>query len=55
MPLPGPSSPQFFLWGLSYGLLDVLNQHFLHNFHLSKVQTTLLQFSYFIAYVSHAT
>ncbi|KAL1408797.1 hypothetical protein Q8F55_005611 [Vanrija albida] len=41
----------FFLWGLSYGLLDVLNQHFLHNFNLTKTQSTLLQFSYFIAYL----
>lgn len=38
----------FFLWGFSYGLLDVLNQHFLTIFGLTKTQTTLLQFAYFI-------
>ncbi|WVQ93033.1 hypothetical protein IAU59_000097 [Kwoniella sp. CBS 9459] len=41
----------FFLWGLSYGLLDVLNKHFLTIFGLTKVQSTLLQFAYFIAYL----
>jgi hypothetical protein len=57
---------QFFLWGLSYGLLDVLNKHFLTicmastgTFHvqtnsspvgLTKVQSTLLQFAYFFSY-----
>ncbi|ORY32003.1 major facilitator superfamily domain-containing protein [Naematelia encephala] len=41
----------FFLWGFSYGLLDVLNQHFLDIFNLTKTQTTLLQFAYFVAYL----
>ncbi|RSH94902.1 hypothetical protein EHS25_004708 [Saitozyma podzolica] len=44
----------FFLWGLSYGLLDVLNQHFLTIFHLDHTQTTLLQFAYFVAYLTTA-
>ncbi|BEI79894.1 hypothetical protein CcaverHIS002_0104230 [Cutaneotrichosporon cavernicola] len=42
----------FFLWGFSYGLLDVLNQHFLTVFQLkSKTETTMLQFAYFISYL----
>ncbi|WVR08902.1 hypothetical protein IAU60_005961 [Kwoniella sp. DSM 27419] len=44
-------SSLFFLWGLSYGLLDVLNKHFLDHFGLEKVESTLLQFAYFIAYL----
>ncbi|WVQ81341.1 hypothetical protein IAT38_003464 [Cryptococcus sp. DSM 104549] len=41
----------FFLWGLSYGLLDVLNKHFLTIFGLTKTQSTLLQFAYFVSYL----
>ncbi|GMK56699.1 hypothetical protein CspeluHIS016_0305390 [Cutaneotrichosporon spelunceum] len=42
----------FFLWGFSYGLLDVLNQHFLTVFQLkSKTETAMLQFAYFISYL----
>ncbi|KAL7420655.1 hypothetical protein Q5752_004606 [Cryptotrichosporon argae] len=41
----------FFLWGLSYGLIDVLNAHFLAIFGLTKTQSTLLQFAYFVAYL----
>ncbi|OXC69725.1 hypothetical protein AYX13_01894 [Cryptococcus neoformans] len=44
-------SSLFFLWGLSYGLLDVLNKHFLTIFGLTKTQSTLLQFAYFISYL----
>lgn len=40
----------FFLWGLSYGLLDVLNKHFQEVLHVNKRQSTLLQFAYFGAY-----
>lgn len=40
----------FFLWGLSYGLLDVLNKHFQESLHVTKAQSGLLQFSYFGAY-----
>lgn len=40
------------LWGFSYGLLDVLNQHFLTVFELkSKTETTMLQFAYFVSYL----
>ncbi|ODN76862.1 hypothetical protein L202_05452 [Cryptococcus amylolentus CBS 6039] len=41
----------FFLWGLSYGLLDVLNKHFLTVFGLTKTKSTLLQFAYFVSYL----
>nr|ODO03910.1 L-fucose transporter [Cryptococcus depauperatus CBS 7855] len=45
----------FFLWGLSYGLLDVLNKHFLEicnrTVGLTKTQSTLLQFAYFVSYL----
>ena len=40
----------FFLWGLSYGLLDVLNKHFQDQLSVSKAQSGWLQFSYFGAY-----
>jgi FHS family L-fucose permease-like MFS transporter len=40
----------FFMWGLSYGLLDVLNKHFQEVLHISKAQSGLLQFAYFFAY-----
>src|SRR5471030_1448658 len=40
----------FFMWGLSYGLLDVLNKHFQESMGITKAQSGLLQFSYFFAY-----
>lgn len=40
----------FFLWGLAYGLLDVLNKHFQESLHVSKTRSTLLQAAYFGAY-----
>ncbi len=40
----------FFLWGLSYGLLDVLNKHFQETLHITKDKSTLLQMAYFGAY-----
>lgn len=40
----------FFMWGLSYGLLDVLNKHFQEMLHVSRAQSTLLQMAYFGAY-----
>ena len=40
----------FFMWGLSYGLLDVLNKHFQDALHISKAQSGLLQAAYFGAY-----
>src|SRR5687767_7812951 len=40
----------FFLWGLAYGLLDVLNKHFQEALQVNKQQSTLLQAAYFGAY-----
>lgn len=40
----------FFMWGLSYGLLEVLNKHFQEILHVSKAQSGLLQMAYFGAY-----
>lgn len=40
----------FFLWGLAYGFLDVLNKHFQETLNVSKARSTLLQAAYFGAY-----
>ncbi|MGC4037266.1 MAG: L-fucose:H+ symporter permease [Chitinophagaceae bacterium] len=40
----------FFLWGLAYGLLDVLNKHFQEALGVTKTRSTLLQAAYFGAY-----
>ncbi len=40
----------FFLWGLSYGLLDTLNKHFQNTLHVSKANSAWLQAAYFGAY-----
>jgi FHS family L-fucose permease-like MFS transporter len=40
----------FFLWGLAYGLLDVLNKHFQESLSITKTRSTLLQGAYFGAY-----
>lgn len=37
----------FFLWGFSYGLLDVLNKHFQTVLNISKLESTGLQVMYF--------
>jgi FHS family L-fucose permease-like MFS transporter len=37
----------FFLWGFSYGLLDVLNSHFQGVLNITKLQSTGLQVMYF--------
>ena len=37
----------FLIWGLAYGLLDVLNKHFQETLHVGKAQSTLLQMAYF--------
>jgi MFS family permease len=37
----------FFLWGFSYGLLDVLNKHFQTVLDITKLQSTGLQVVYF--------
>lgn len=40
----------FFLWGLSYGLLDVMNQNFQTHLGITKANSGLLQMAYFGAY-----
>lgn len=40
----------FFLWGLSHGLLDVLNKHFQDSLNVSKAQSGYLQMAYYGAY-----
>ncbi|HEU4555051.1 MAG TPA: L-fucose:H+ symporter permease [Chitinophaga sp.] len=40
----------FFMWGLAYGLLDVLNKHFQEALNITVKRSTLLQFAYFGAY-----
>ena len=40
----------FFLWGLSYGLLDVLNKHFQESLQVTRANSGLLQAAYFGAY-----
>ena len=41
----------FFIWGLAYGLLDVLNKHFQDTLHVGTAQSTWLQIAYFGAYL----
>jgi len=41
----------FLIWGLAYGLLDVLNKHFQDTLHVGKAQSTWLQMAYFGAYL----
>ena len=40
----------FFLWGMAYGLLDVLNKHFQETLNITTTRSTLLQAAYFGAY-----
>lgn len=40
----------FFLWGFSYGLLDVLNKHFQETLDITRARSALLQAAYFGAY-----
>ena len=40
----------FFLWGVAYGLLDVLNKHFQETLNINKSRSTYIQFAYFGAY-----
>ncbi len=40
----------FFMWGLSHGLLDVLNKHFQDTLGISHAHSALIQSSYFAAY-----
>lgn len=37
----------FFLWGFSYGLLDVLNKHFQNVLGVTRLESTGLQVMYF--------
>jgi len=41
----------FLIWGLAYGLLDVLNKHFQLTLHVGKAQSSWLQIAYFGAYL----
>ncbi|WP_347092278.1 sugar MFS transporter [Sphingomonas parapaucimobilis] len=41
----------FFIWGLAYGLLDVLNKHFQDTLHVGTAESTWLQIAYFGAYL----
>ncbi|HZD52594.1 MAG TPA: sugar MFS transporter [Woeseiaceae bacterium] len=40
----------FFLWGFSYGLLDVLNKHFQETLDVTRARSAWLQAAYFGAY-----
>jgi FHS family L-fucose permease-like MFS transporter len=40
----------FFMWGLSYGLLDVLNKHFQETLDITRARSGFLQMAYFGAY-----
>jgi MFS transporter, FHS family, L-fucose permease len=41
----------FVVWGLAYGLLDVLNKHVQETLNVGKAQSTWLQMAYFGAYL----
>jgi FHS family L-fucose permease-like MFS transporter len=41
----------FFIWGLAYGLLDVLNKHFQDTLKVGTAESTWLQIAYFGAYL----
>lgn len=41
----------FLIWGLAYGLLDVLNKHFQETLHVSRADSAWLQIAYFGAYL----
>ncbi|CAI0720615.1 MFS transporter [Serratia ficaria] len=40
----------FFLWGVSHGLLDVLNKHFQDSLNVTKAESGYLQMAYYGAY-----
>lgn len=40
----------FFLWGLSYGLVDVMNKNFQNHLHITQYESGFLQMAYFGAY-----
>lgn len=41
----------FFLWGVSYGLIDVMNKNFQNHLHISQHESGFLQLAYFGAYL----
>ena len=43
-------SSLFFMWGFAHGILEVLNQHFLESFHISKAMSALTQAAVYGAY-----
>ncbi|CAF3694380.1 unnamed protein product [Rotaria sordida] len=43
----GLATSLFFLWGFSYGLLDVLNKYFQNVLKITKLESTALQIVYF--------
>ncbi|GJN93191.1 hypothetical protein Rhopal_006238-T1 [Rhodotorula paludigena] len=44
----------FFAWGLSYGLLDVLNKKAQEAFKVTRLMSTMLQVAYFGAYIVYS-
>jgi len=42
----------FFVWGLAYGLLDVLNKHVQETLHVGKANSAWLSMAYFGAYLT---
>ncbi|TKX29431.1 L-fucose:H+ symporter permease [Campylobacter sp. MIT 12-5580] len=40
----------FFLWGVSYGLVDVMNKNFQNHLHITQHESGFLQLAYFGAY-----
>lgn len=40
----------FFLWGLSYGLIDAMNKNFQNHLHITQHESGFLQMAYFGAY-----
>ncbi|MEI7524952.1 MAG: sugar MFS transporter [Mariniphaga sp.] len=44
----------FFLWGIAHGMIDTLDKHFQQILHLSKSQSSLIQFALYGAYFGMA-
>ncbi len=44
----------FFLWGIAHGMIDTLDKHFQQIMHLTKSQSSLIQFSLYGAYFGMA-
>ena len=40
----------FFLWGFARSVLDILNKHFQEVLDISRTESSLVQFSVYIAY-----